>query len=78
VKLTFKLTEENINYLSASARIRRTSKQDLIRRVIGQVLDDQLILAVLDDEREVQRLTKMYPSVTRIGRHEEWQDLGDD
>lgn len=44
--------DEEFNYLDSSARIRGTSRNALIHRVLKVVLSDQLILGILDDEDE--------------------------
>lgn len=36
-------------YLDSSARIRKTSRSQLIKKVLEIVLNDQLILSILDD-----------------------------
>lgn len=51
VTLEFKGEERN-HYLETAARLRGMTRTRLIRRVLNKVLDDQLILAVLDDEEE--------------------------
>jgi hypothetical protein len=43
------------DYLAAAARIRRLSSSHLLRIVVDKLLDDQLILAVMDDD------SKPYP-----------------
>lgn len=37
------------DYLAAAARLRRMSRWHLLHKVVDKVLDDQLILAVMDD-----------------------------
>jgi hypothetical protein len=44
------LTDEEFNYLEASARIRKISCTRLIARMLHTIFTDQLILGVLDDE----------------------------
>lgn len=41
--------EAALNYLDASARIRRTSRAVLVETIFKIILSDQLILSVLDD-----------------------------
>lgn len=41
--------DEQDNYWTAAARIRGISKTQLMNEVISKILDDQLILAILDD-----------------------------
>lgn len=42
------------DYLAAAARLRGVSRTHLLRKLVDKVLDDQLILAVMDDgERQM-------------------------
>lgn len=51
--------EEAINYLDASARLRRTSRTFLIKSLIDIILRDQLILSILDDEGKPAKIVKI-------------------
>lgn len=44
------LSEESFGYMESCARIRRISCSRLMERVLKKVCDDQLMLAVLDDD----------------------------
>lgn len=44
------LSEEAFDYMESCARIRRISCTRLMERVLKKVCDDQLMLAVLDDD----------------------------
>ena len=44
------------DYLAAAARLRGISRWNLLHKVVDKVLDDQLILAVMDDgDRPTQK-----------------------
>jgi hypothetical protein len=60
MNLRFEFTENERNdYLRAAARLRGISRTELMRTVVSKVLDDQLILAVLDDaDRPRKPMTK--------------------
>ena len=49
LQVELQLTEEQVNYVTAAARIRGCSRRELLRRTLRTVMDDQLFLSVLDD-----------------------------
>lgn len=49
INILIDITEEQEHYLSSSARIRGISRTQLIRSVVENVLNDQLVLSILDD-----------------------------
>ena len=49
LSIKLEASPEQMDYFEASARIRGTTRTDLMERIVTRVLDDQLILAVLDD-----------------------------
>ncbi len=52
---------DNMHYLESSARLRNMSKQKLVRALINVILNDQMILSVLDDDRDVVPREQMIP-----------------
>lgn len=60
INVVLDISEDDEKYLVTSARLRNTSKTELLRRVIDTVLHDQLILGVLDDEGK--------PTTRKVGR----------
>jgi hypothetical protein len=58
------------DYLAAAARLRGISRWNLVHKLVDKVLDDQLILAVLDDDGERRR-----PSA-RIGARQRARQAG--
>jgi hypothetical protein len=55
-------------YLAAAARLRGVSSTHLLRNVVAKVLDDQLILAVMDDAER--------PRPPAKGQARRWRDAG--
>jgi hypothetical protein len=49
MNIHFRPSPDQLNYLRSSARIRQVTKSELLCALIGQILDDQLVLAVMDD-----------------------------
>ena len=49
MNLPFSPSPDQLKYLRSSARIRQVTKRELLCALIGKILDDQLVLAVMDD-----------------------------
>lgn len=46
----FQLSDEALNYLESSARIRKISRSRLLTRLFSTICEEQLILSILDDD----------------------------
>lgn len=53
MRLSIPIADDVVSYAEASARLRKTSLTDMMRRVVDTVLRDQMILAILDDADNV-------------------------
>lgn len=49
MQVNIDLSFDELEYLKAAARLRWTKKGELVVRLVHKLLEDQLILAVLDD-----------------------------
>lgn len=49
VKFDLRMTEASSHYLEASARLRRVSRSELVRRTIQVIVEEQMFTAILDD-----------------------------
>ena len=54
------LTEDQREYYLRCARIRQTSVISLLRRIIKVVANDQLVLAILDDDSQSEAIRKFH------------------
>jgi hypothetical protein len=50
MNVTFDITENQRHYYECCARLRRTSVTVLCRRLLETIAQDQMVLAVLDDD----------------------------
>lgn len=65
------LSPEYENYLINSARIRGISVSRLLSRIINTVCEDQMILAILDDDSKVCRKLPGEPSSSKFRTRKE-------
>lgn len=87
IHLKFDTETERGAYLGAAARLRGISRKHLLDRVVNKLLDDQLILAVMDDGARFKArpnktpVTIMHPRVSDEVIYEtlndEWHTPGD-
>lgn len=66
MRVTIDLDDAASHYLQSSARIRRVSAIELVKRIVGTVVEEQMILSVLDDDSERGAKGNYTPPTTNL------------